>query len=197
MKTIQIFFLIVVFVYSICPADTARLRIDDENIRNAPGGDKIGTVNEKAGMEIIEENDDWIKVNIKGWIWKKSVNIAKENIYKDALSIASFEKKVLEEEYDMDLGRYISKIRLAVGFTNNTDKDIMDFVGNILINDVAGENLFKLKVDSRDYKIKPGQVQELEYILEPHHFTRKNVYKYILNCKKDELSVDFEVKYVK
>jgi hypothetical protein len=197
MRVIAVFFVIVVFLHAGAIADTAQLKIMSENIRNTPGGDKIGTVNKNSKMEIVEENDDWVKVNIAGWIWKNSIKIDRENRYKGALSIVSFDKKVLEEEYNMELGRYINKIRLAVGFQNDTDDLITDFVGNVLINDIAGENLFKLRVDSRSYEIKPGHTQELEYLLEPHHFARKEIYKYILNCKKDEINVEFEVEYVK
>ena len=197
MRTIAAFFMIVVLLYAGGIADTANLRIMNENIRKTPGGDKIGTVNENAGIEVVEENDNWVKVNITGWIWKNSLEISRENEYQGALSIASFDKNILEEEYNMELGRYINKIRLAVGFKNETDEVIMDFVGNIMINDIGGENLFTLKVDSRSYEIKPGETQDLEYMLEPHHFIKKDVYQYILNCKKDEINVEFEVKYVK
>ena len=46
---------------------------DSENLRKYPNGDLLGTVNQKTKLEIIEEDGNWVKVSLIGWIFKPSL----------------------------------------------------------------------------------------------------------------------------
>ena len=58
------------------------------NVRDVPDGRKIGVVNFGTKMEIIEQEGEWAKVIIEGWIWKPltlSENPNKENLNKNVV----------------------------------------------------------------------------------------------------------------
>lgn len=50
------------------------LKVPEENLRTAPSGKKIGTLLEGTEMSVLLERDNWVKVQITGWIWKESLS---------------------------------------------------------------------------------------------------------------------------
>lgn len=46
--------------------------VTEENLRNSPKGQKIGSVVNGTEMLVLYEQDNWVKVQITGWIWKPS-----------------------------------------------------------------------------------------------------------------------------
>lgn len=50
------------------------LKVPEENLRIAPGGKKIGSVMQGTEMSVLLERDNWVKVQITGWIWKESLS---------------------------------------------------------------------------------------------------------------------------
>lgn len=65
--------------------DTGKLvyvKVEKENLRNAPNGQKIGELSRSAEMEVLEEKDKWVKVKITAWIWKPSTTPDKAQIAK-------------------------------------------------------------------------------------------------------------------
>jgi len=54
------------------PAQTLRVRVEKENLRKTPGGQKIGVVFKNTELKVIEEEGRWVEVEITGWIWKDS-----------------------------------------------------------------------------------------------------------------------------
>ncbi len=50
------------------------VNIPTENLRNAPNGKKIGTLMEGAETAVIQEQGNWVRVQVTGWIWKPSLS---------------------------------------------------------------------------------------------------------------------------
>jgi peptidyl-prolyl cis-trans isomerase C len=51
----------------------AFVKTAEENLRAAPGGERIGVLYKGANMIVLQEQDKWLYVNIRGFIWKESV----------------------------------------------------------------------------------------------------------------------------
>jgi hypothetical protein len=49
------------------------VKLKSENLRDAPGGNRIGELVAGSPVEIIERQPNWIKVRITGWIWEPSI----------------------------------------------------------------------------------------------------------------------------
>jgi len=58
---------------------TLYVNVPEENLRNAPNGRKLGTVTEGTDMMVLYEKDNWVKVQITGWIWKPSLTTIKKS----------------------------------------------------------------------------------------------------------------------
>jgi uncharacterized protein YraI len=56
----------------ITPAQTLRVKVMKENLRQTPGGQKIGEVSKNTELKVIGEEGRWIEVEIVGWIWRDS-----------------------------------------------------------------------------------------------------------------------------
>lgn len=46
------------------------VKVEKGNLRNSPNGDRIAEVLQGTELKAIEEKDDWVKVQVTGWIWK-------------------------------------------------------------------------------------------------------------------------------
>jgi len=54
------------------PAQTLRLKVEKENLRQMPGGQKIGEVLKDTELKVIRTEGRWVEVEIVGWIWRDS-----------------------------------------------------------------------------------------------------------------------------
>jgi len=57
----------------------------EENLRAAPNGVKIGTLLEGTEVVVIEEQGNWSKVMMSGWIWKPSLSLVKTRSSKNQM----------------------------------------------------------------------------------------------------------------
>jgi hypothetical protein len=49
------------------------VKVQSENIRNAPKGEKTGELLAGTKVEILERRPNWVKVQYTGWIWESSL----------------------------------------------------------------------------------------------------------------------------
>ena len=49
------------------------VKVQSENLRNGPSGEKIGLLTSGTSVEVLERRPNWIKVQVTGWIWEKSL----------------------------------------------------------------------------------------------------------------------------
>ncbi len=53
------------------------VKVPEENLRMAPNGKKIGAILEGTKATVLVEKDNWVKVQVTGWIWKPSLTSIK------------------------------------------------------------------------------------------------------------------------
>jgi parvulin-like peptidyl-prolyl isomerase len=56
------------------------LKANRENLRNAPNGDRIGTLAKGTSMVVLDDQGKWVKVAITGWIWKESTTLNRREL---------------------------------------------------------------------------------------------------------------------
>ena len=49
------------------------LDVLEENLRSTPNGKKIGTLVKGTELEKVDQQGNWTKVKVEGWIWKPSI----------------------------------------------------------------------------------------------------------------------------
>jgi len=56
------------------------VKADQENLRIAPNGDRIGSLAKGASMVVLQDKGKWVKVAVTGWIWKESTTLTREDL---------------------------------------------------------------------------------------------------------------------
>ncbi|NIA30365.1 MAG: hypothetical protein GWP06_10705 [Actinobacteria bacterium] len=74
---IGIFALFVFALFAQSFAADLYVKVPEENLRMAPNGKKIGTVLEGTKATVLVAKDNWVKVQVTGWIWKPSLTSSK------------------------------------------------------------------------------------------------------------------------
>ena len=49
------------------------IKVKNENLRDAPSGQKMGELTGGTEVEVLEKRPNWVKVQITGWIWESSL----------------------------------------------------------------------------------------------------------------------------
>ena len=49
------------------------VNVAEENLRSAPNGKKIGSLLQGTEMTVLVQQDQWVKVQVTGWMWKGSL----------------------------------------------------------------------------------------------------------------------------
>jgi parvulin-like peptidyl-prolyl isomerase len=72
----------------------------EENLRSAPNGKKVGTVLQGTEGKVLDQQENWVKIQLTGWIWKPSTTTIRpasvEGEYR-ALHILVKTRQVAEE----------------------------------------------------------------------------------------------------
>lgn len=63
---------------NVCYAQDLELKVPVENLRKEPNGEKIGTLSKGAEFFKIDEQGEWIKVRLEGWVWGPSIKFKEE-----------------------------------------------------------------------------------------------------------------------
>ena len=56
------------------------VKVPEENLRSAPKGKKVGALLEGTETTVLVEKDNWVKVQVTGWIWKPSLTSSRPTI---------------------------------------------------------------------------------------------------------------------
>jgi len=68
---ICLFLLLTIMLYS--QGGMQYVKINTENLRDKPSGDKIGTLSGGTQVEVLEKRPNWVKIQVTGWIWEPSL----------------------------------------------------------------------------------------------------------------------------
>ena len=89
MKLGNVLFLVLMTAFTLLQTDSLQaqtnslyVNVPQENLRNAPNGRKLGSLLEGTDMLVLLEKDNWVKVQVTGWIWKPSLTNIKKSAAK-------------------------------------------------------------------------------------------------------------------
>lgn len=72
-----LFFLVVAFYVSYAFSEVVVVKVEESSLKDAPLGGEIGVITEGITCEKIDEEDEWIKVRVEGWIKASEVIVLK------------------------------------------------------------------------------------------------------------------------
>ncbi|MEW6755032.1 MAG: SH3 domain-containing protein [Candidatus Latescibacterota bacterium] len=119
----------------------ARVQSQVENFRDEPGGAKLGTLLEGAELEVIEQDGDWVRFRIEGWVWGPALEGFERPEPQAAPSPASQPAAAppLQEE-TARLRRYINE-KHGVFYSATVDEDTQRLTLRFRVRDVGREAL--------------------------------------------------------
>ncbi len=78
-------------------AQDAEVRTE-ENVRAAPNGTVLGQLREGAPMHVFQEQGDWLRAGVEGWIWMRSLQVHGEGDFDLIVSAQDGENLRLEPQ---------------------------------------------------------------------------------------------------
>lgn len=186
MKKIIILFLIIQAGISAEGFTAAYLTKKNTDLHVSMNGMKIGQIKDSAPFEILEEETDWVKINLVGWVRKADVNMTAAPTI---IEITSFEKEKLSGRYDIVMRRFRKKVRLKIFCKNNAEKKISAWEALLSIKNPAGKKIFTINVVSKEAHVKPGEEQEIDLQFEEEQFKNKEAFAYFESAKPENLRI--------
>lgn len=103
MKRVVISLIIILFVTmgALGQQETQFVKIEKENIRLAPKGKKVGELLGGTQLQVLERQDNWIKVQFTGWIWSESLTPDATQVTGFAVRASHILVKTQEEAADL------------------------------------------------------------------------------------------------
>ncbi len=104
-----------------------------ENLRAAPAatGEKLGVLNKGTAMVVLQEKDQWLFVNLRGFIWKESVTgetgVFRGQPYRAAMLLVKTETEAQELLKQLQAGGDFAKLaEKSIGPNPNKGGDLGD-----------------------------------------------------------------------
>ncbi len=112
---------------------TVYVKTAQENLRTTPSatGEKIGMLNKGATMVVLQEKDQWLFVNLRGFIWKESVTgetgIFRGQPYRAAMILVKTEGEAQDILKQLQAGGDFAKLaEKSIGPNPNKGGDLGD-----------------------------------------------------------------------
>ena len=83
---VMVCLIVFIFIFSVdvsAQKESLYIKVNKENLRDAPGGSKIGELMAGTKVDVLERQSKWVKVTFTGWIWAESLT-------SDSTQIAGF-----------------------------------------------------------------------------------------------------------
>jgi len=186
LKKIIVLFLIIQAVITAEGFTAAYLTRKKTDLHVSMNGMTIGEIKDSAPFEILEEETDWVKVNLVGWVRKADVDM---NAAPTIIEITSFEKEKITGRYDVIMRRFRKKVRLKIVCRNNAEKKISNWEALLNIKNPAGKKIFTINVVSKEAHLKPGEEQEIDLQFEEEQFKNKDAFAYFEAAKPENLRI--------
>lgn len=107
---------------------TVFVKVAEENLRAAPSptGEKIGVLTKGAGMVVLQEQDKWLFVNLRGFIWKESVTgvrgVFRGQPYRAAMILVKTEAEAQDLLKQLQAGGDFAKLAAAKSIAPNANR---------------------------------------------------------------------------
>lgn len=112
---------------------TVYVKAAQENLRAAPeaGGEKLGVLNKGTAMVVLQEKDQWLFVNLRGFIWKESVTgetgVFRGQPYRAAMILVKTEAEAQDILKQLQAGGDFAKLaEKSIGPNPNKGGDLGD-----------------------------------------------------------------------
>ncbi len=112
---------------------TVYVKAAQENLRAAPeaSGEKLGVLNKGTAMVVLQEKDQWLFVNLRGFIWKESVTgetgIFRGQPYRAAMILVKMEAEAQDILKQLQAGGDFAKLaEKSIGPNPNKGGDLGD-----------------------------------------------------------------------
>jgi hypothetical protein len=107
---------------------TVFVKVAEENLRATPSptGEKIGTLTKGAGMVVLQEQDKWLFVNLRGFIWKESVTgergVFRGQPYRAAMILVKTDAEAQDLLKQLQAGGDFAKLAAAKSIAPNANR---------------------------------------------------------------------------
>jgi hypothetical protein len=112
---------------------TVYVKAAQENLRAAPAasGEKLGMLNKGTAMVVLQEKDQWLFVNLRGFIWKESVTgetgIFRGQPYRAAMILVKTEAEAQDLLKQLQAGGdFVKLAEKSIGPNPNRGGDLGD-----------------------------------------------------------------------
>ena len=106
----------------------------------------------------------------------------------DILTLESFQKKVLYQDYD--IGRYQDRVVLTLFVKNNSEREIKGWRALMTVKNPFGELLFDCELTAGDQKIKPGKTEKADFGWEDNPFIHDQPYDKLMGYSEENLKIE-------
>jgi uncharacterized protein YraI len=107
------------------PAQTLRVKVEKENLRQTPGGQKIGEVLKDTELKAIRAEGRWVEVEIVGWIWRDSTTAKGMEIQRTSQESGKGTTKIKRgfSYKNMKLTKSMGMVKMLGEMTNDSGKN--------------------------------------------------------------------------
>lgn len=172
-----------------------------ENLRSSPSGSRIGVLHQGTRVNTLQEQGDWLKVSVEGWVWRGSTRkqqtsnkqagqpkdtkaVSALNILVPELLKKGYSKEDLEEMVWFD-----------VAFdTSNLPAKSRAIKGALIISDLFDEVIMRIYW-TINKPLSPGE----EYVEKGTNFAYNeflNHHQWVRFTEKEDMKVSFEVRNI-
>jgi uncharacterized protein YgiM (DUF1202 family) len=194
-----LFLSISVLVVATVPADQNQdvlyVRVDSENLRDAPKGERLGTLAQGTKMTVLETEGNWVKVAVQGWIWKASTTDDSTFVAKaaaaqkgPALELMDFETKLLP--VNVNVSRFSAEAVLTLKVKNNTQTRIKAWKAVVIVKNAFGDVLLRARLTDGTADIAAGATEEASFSWEDNQFIDDEPYDKLAAYSKENLRLE-------
>jgi len=171
------------------------LKADQENLRDAPKGNILGTLTQGTPMSIVEIEGNWVRVLVEGWIWEASTTADSMFVVQASaqptgpdLELIDYEKKRLPVDYDVN--RFSPEAVLTLHVKNNTSNKIKAWQAVLIIKNPFGDTLLRVRLTDGSANIMPGRTAKASFSWEDNQFIDDEPYDKLVAYSKENMQLE-------
>ncbi len=99
----------------------AYIKAEKEQLKQSPDGGRIGEILQSSKVKLLEEQGEWVRVEVSGWVKKSSITTNPDEIIK-----ASRETRIHDDDFayrGVMFGKAPGGVKITGEMTNYTDID--------------------------------------------------------------------------
>ncbi|MFH1860887.1 MAG: FxLYD domain-containing protein [bacterium] len=148
------------------------IKAEKEMLRQSPDGGRIGEILQSSKVKLMEEQGDWVMVEVSGWVKKSSITTNPDEIVK-----ASRETRIHDNDFayrDVVFGKSPGGVKISGELTNYTDIDYSAAIFTIRVYSSSENMLNTGCIIVQDFAA--GQTKTFSTFIEAE-FDKCNTYK--------------------